>query len=174
MAEGCERTFLVIGDDRLRNRLPNGVDLRSVATALHADAQIHDGKALAAQQQDRLEDLVAQHFRLDKLDGAAIDLDQATAFLAVGDRDSVLLPAKGLDRLHRHGKPQRARGDNANAASERARQQARTMVEAVRRAEVGSAALYLHGGHEVTLACGVDLTHTCACLVEPHHPREYM
>ena len=93
------RTFLVVRYDRLGDRLPDGINLRRVATTLDADAQVHDGEALAAEQQDRLEDLVAQQLRLDQLDRAAVNLDQATALLAVRDRNSGLLATKGLDRL---------------------------------------------------------------------------
>merc|ERR1719263_457906 len=72
---GLVDVFLVVRHDRLGDRLPDGVDLRRVATTLDADAQVHDGEALAAEQQDRLEDLVAQQLRLHQLNGAAVDLD---------------------------------------------------------------------------------------------------
>ena len=80
------------------------VNLRRVATALDADAQVHDGEALAAEQQNRLEDLVAQQLRLDQLDGAAVDLDQTAALLAIRDGDRRLLATKGLDRLRRRAR----------------------------------------------------------------------
>ena len=77
------------------------VDLSSVTTALDADADVHVGKAVLTQQQNRLEDLVAQDLRFNQLDGAAIDLDQTAALLAVRDGHGRLLAAKGLDRLRR-------------------------------------------------------------------------
>jgi flagellar hook-length control protein FliK len=72
------------------------VDLRRVPTTLDADAQVHDGESLAAEQQDRLEDLVAQQHGLNQLDRAAVDLDQAPALFALRDGNSILLAAEGL------------------------------------------------------------------------------
>merc|ERR1719199_262535 len=97
---GLVDVLLVVGDDGLGNRLPDRVDLRGVATALHAKTDVNVGKALAAQQQNRLEDLVAEHLGLDKLNGAAIDLDQATALLAVRDGHGRLLATESLHALH--------------------------------------------------------------------------
>eukprot|EP00327_Prymnesium_parvum_P030403 CAMPEP_0195566032 /NCGR_PEP_ID=MMETSP0814-20130614/820_1 /TAXON_ID=97485 /ORGANISM="Prymnesium parvum, Strain Texoma1" /LENGTH=155 /DNA_ID=CAMNT_0040701107 /DNA_START=200 /DNA_END=668 /DNA_ORIENTATION=+ len=79
--------------------LPDSIDLRGIPTTLHANADVHVGEALAAQKQDRLEDLVPQDLGLHKLDGAAIDLDQATSLLAVRDSDCRLLAAESLHGL---------------------------------------------------------------------------
>ena len=79
------------------------IDLRGVPTTLHADADVHVGEALAAQQQYRLEDFVPQHLGLHKLDRAAVDLDQAAALFAVRDRDGGLLTPEGLNRLRAAG-----------------------------------------------------------------------
>ena len=74
-----------VGDHRLGDGLADGVDLRRVAATLHADADVHVGEALAAEEEDRLEHLVPQRIRLHQLDRAAVDLDQAAPLLAVRD-----------------------------------------------------------------------------------------
>ena len=89
------------------------VDLRRVPTTLDADAQVHDGESLAAEQQDRLEDLVAQQHGLNQLDRAAVDLDQATALFAIRDGNSILLAAEGLHGLRRSRKRDRQHAQHA-------------------------------------------------------------
>mmetsp|Transcript_1274 Transcript_1274/g.3281 ORF Transcript_1274/g.3281 Transcript_1274/m.3281 type:complete len:207 (+) Transcript_1274:196-816(+) len=92
--------FLVVGYDGLGNRLADGIDLRGVATTLHADANVHASEALAAQQEDRLVDFELQHLRLHQLNRHTVNLHQPAALLAVGNSDGRLLAAKGLDRLN--------------------------------------------------------------------------
>ncbi|CAL5385889.1 unnamed protein product [Camellia sinensis] len=93
--------LLVESDECFGDALADGVDLGGVATALNADAHVDAGEALAAEEEDGLVGLVAEDLRLHQLDGAAVDLDQATATLAVGDGHGRLLSAEALDRLYR-------------------------------------------------------------------------
>ena len=90
----ARRTFLVVGDHRLGDGLADGVDLRRVAATLHADADVHVGEALAAEEEDRLEHLVPQHLRLHQLDRAAVDLDQTRPFLQYETATAVFLRPK--------------------------------------------------------------------------------
>lgn len=49
--------FLVVGDDGLGDRLADGIDLRGVATAGDAHADVDFGEALEAEEEDGLVDL---------------------------------------------------------------------------------------------------------------------
>lgn len=95
--------LLVVGDEGLGDALADGVDLGGVASAADADPHVDSGEAVAAEEEDRLEDLEAEDLRLYQLDRTAIDLDQTTAALAVGHRDGGLLAPKALDGIDSGG-----------------------------------------------------------------------
>ncbi|EYU42682.1 hypothetical protein MIMGU_mgv11b023423mg [Erythranthe guttata] len=57
-------------------------DLGGVTAALDADAHVDSGEALAAEEEDWLERLVAEDLRLDQLDWDSVHLDQSAAALA--------------------------------------------------------------------------------------------
>merc|ERR1712146_259193 len=88
--------LLVKGHQRLGDRLADGVDLAGVTTTLDAHPDVDLGEALLAEKQDGLVHLVTQHRRVHQLNGAAIDLDEAAATLAVGNGGGRPLAAKGL------------------------------------------------------------------------------
>lgn len=107
--------FLPMNRDRQR-KLPSlkpvmsfahASHLRSVTAAPHAHTDVHVGKSRCAQEQHRLVGLLAEDGRLEKLDGAAVHLDEAAAALAVSDGGGGLL-LKGKVRQRSGAK----RGDN--------------------------------------------------------------
>lgn len=97
--------LLVVGDDGFGNGLADGVDLRGVTTARDTDADVDFGEAVEAEDQEGLVDLYlvlillflgrfveevllfleayleAQDLGLDEVEGLAVDLDEAFAFL---------------------------------------------------------------------------------------------
>jgi hypothetical protein len=81
--------------------LPDGVNLRGVSSSLYANTHIDAGEFLTTQQQNGLERLVSQNLRLHQFISTAIDLDQTSSPLTIGDGHSRLLEAEALDGLHR-------------------------------------------------------------------------
>ena len=73
----------VVRNDRLRDRLTDGVDLRRVSTTLHAETDVNRRKGLLAGDEDGLVDLEAQDLGLEEGDGRAVDVDEAAALLSV-------------------------------------------------------------------------------------------
>jgi len=96
---GLIHKFTVVGNNGLGDSLPDGVDLSSVSSSLDADADIEVGETLLAKEKDRLKGLKAEDLGLEELDGASVDLNEATALLAVSDSSGGLLAAENLDRL---------------------------------------------------------------------------
>ena len=90
-------TLLVERDESLGDRLPDGVDLRSVSTTLDLDANIHILEPGLAEEKHGLVRLYAKNFGLKALEGLAVDLDETAAALAVSDSDGRLLLS---ERLH--------------------------------------------------------------------------
>ncbi|KAJ6263598.1 hypothetical protein Dda_2166 [Drechslerella dactyloides] len=66
--------LLVIRDNALGDRLADGVDLRRVATARYADADVDVGELVEAEDEQGLVDLEAEDFRLDEVDWGPVDL----------------------------------------------------------------------------------------------------
>lgn len=64
-----------------------------MASAFDSDSHVDAGEAMAAEEEDGFVGLEAQDLRFNELDWAAIDLDQASATLAVCHSDCRLLPA---------------------------------------------------------------------------------
>ena len=73
----------VVRNDRLRDRLTDGVDLRRVSTTLHAETDVNRREGLLAYDEDGLVDLEAQDLGLEEGDGRAVDVDEAAALLSV-------------------------------------------------------------------------------------------
>ena len=80
----------VVGNDRLRNRLTNGVHLRGVSTTLDTDTDVNDTESVLAGGKDGLVDLESEDLRLEEVEGRAVNVDEATTLLSVGDRGSGL------------------------------------------------------------------------------------
>lgn len=76
---------MVIGNNSLGKGLTDGIDLRSVTTTLHTDANVNVGEALLAQDQDGLKDLQTKDLWLDQLQGDTINTNQTLASLAMSD-----------------------------------------------------------------------------------------
>ena len=73
----------VVRNDRLRDRLTDGVDLRRVSTTLHAETDVNRREGLLACDEYGLVDLIAQDLGLEEGDGRAVDVDEAAALLSV-------------------------------------------------------------------------------------------
>ena len=84
-AEGVD-VLGVVRNDGLGDGLADGVYLGSVSTTLDADTDVDGGKAVLTRDEDGLVDLEAEDLRLEEVDGGAVDVDEATALLGVGDR----------------------------------------------------------------------------------------
>lgn len=80
----------VVGDNGLGDGLTNGVDLGGVSTTLDADADVDGTKSILSGNENGLVDLEAEDLRLEEVDGGAVDVDEATALLGVGNRGSGL------------------------------------------------------------------------------------
>ena len=80
----------VVGNNGLRDGLADGIHLRGVSTTLHTKTNVNRGESLLAGNKDRLVDLEAQDLGLQKVDGRAVNVNEATALLCVGDRSSGL------------------------------------------------------------------------------------
>ena len=76
----------VVGNDCLSNRLTDSVDLGGVSTTLDADADVDGTESILASYQNRLIDLESEDLRLEEADGGAVDVEETTALLGVGDR----------------------------------------------------------------------------------------
>lgn len=96
--------LLVEGDESLRDRLTDGVDLGGVTSTFHSDTHVDTGESVATKEEDRLERLVAEDFRLDKLDRDSVNFNESTAALAVSDGNSRLLAAEALDGFGGRGR----------------------------------------------------------------------
>lgn len=91
----------MVGNDGLGDSGADGVDLGRHTATLHADADIKVGELLLSEDKDGLEGLESEGLGLDKLNGLAIDLDEATALLGKGASSSRLFPVannKGMQR----------------------------------------------------------------------------
>ena len=64
--------------------------MRGVSTTLDADTNVNGGEGLLANNQDRLVDLEAEDLGLQEGDRGAVDVDEATTLLSMGDRGSGL------------------------------------------------------------------------------------
>ena len=75
----------VVCNQGLGDSLSDSVDLGCVSTALDTDTDIDGGEGIFASYEDGLVHLETEDLRLDEVDGGAIDTDEATALLSVGD-----------------------------------------------------------------------------------------
>merc|ERR1719321_2499730 len=91
--------LLVVGDHALGDGLAQGVDLRGVTAALHAEPNVDLPAPLLAHQQQRLEDFDAEDVGLHRVDGATIHAGLPGAGADERDRHGVLLAAEALDLL---------------------------------------------------------------------------
>ena len=79
--------LLIEGNEGFGNALADCVYLGGVTTTFYAGAHVNVGETVATEKEDGLH----------RLDWAAVDLDEASAALAVGDGHDNLLPPKALD-----------------------------------------------------------------------------
>ena len=69
----------------------NTIDLSDRTTTTDTDSDVDVGELLSAEDHQGLVDLGSESLRLDEVQRIAVDLDEALAFLAVGDGDSSFL-----------------------------------------------------------------------------------
>ena len=79
-----------VRNERARDGLADGVDLGGVSTTLDADTDVDGTEGLLASNQDGLVDLEAEDLRLEEVDGGAVNVDETTALLGVGNRSGGL------------------------------------------------------------------------------------
>eukprot|EP00529_Nitzschia_sp_RCC80_P032464 CAMPEP_0113484520 /NCGR_PEP_ID=MMETSP0014_2-20120614/24002_1 /TAXON_ID=2857 /ORGANISM="Nitzschia sp." /LENGTH=236 /DNA_ID=CAMNT_0000378121 /DNA_START=169 /DNA_END=877 /DNA_ORIENTATION=+ /assembly_acc=CAM_ASM_000159 len=84
----------VVGNDRLGDGGPDGVDLCSDTSTFDTDTDVQVGELVLSQDQDRFKDLKAHALRLDVLDGLSIDLDKTPALLGKGNSGCRLFPVR--------------------------------------------------------------------------------
>jgi hypothetical protein len=82
----------VVCNNRLGNGGTDSVDLRSDTSTLDTDADIKIGELVLSDNQNGLEDLEAEDFRLDVLNRLTIDLDETTALLCECNSSCCLFP----------------------------------------------------------------------------------
>jgi len=99
LLRGLINVLLVIRNHGLGDRLSDGVELGRCTSALHAHADVEVGETSVTQQQDWLEDLEPEDFRLEDLDGDPVDLQQPMALFAERHGNGIFLATKGLYRL---------------------------------------------------------------------------
>ena len=79
-----------VSNNGLCDGLSDGVNLRSVATTRDADADVDCRQVLLSEHQNGFIDLVAERGGLDETQRLAVDADEATALLCMGDSSSRL------------------------------------------------------------------------------------
>ena len=84
----------VVGNNGLGNSSANGIDLGSCSSSLDAYTNIKVGEFFLSKDKDWLECLQTKRFRLDKLNGLAIDLDKSTSLLGESTSSGRLFPVK--------------------------------------------------------------------------------
>ena len=62
---GVGLTFLIVGNERLGKGLTDGIDLSDTSTTLDANPDVNVGKAVLAEQEDRLQKLVLESLGLN-------------------------------------------------------------------------------------------------------------
>ena len=87
----CVKVLGVVRNDRLRDRLSNGVHLRSVSTTLHAKTNVNGGEGLLASDKDGFIDLEAQKLGLEQGNGGAVDVNETATLLRVRNRSCGLI-----------------------------------------------------------------------------------
>lgn len=73
------------GDQGLGNSLTNGVYLRDITTSVGTDADVDVGELVWSQQQNRLENLESERFRLNQAQGLTVDFNQTLSVSNVGN-----------------------------------------------------------------------------------------
>ena len=91
----------MVGNDGLSNGGTDGINLGRHTATLYADADVKVGELLLSEDKDGLEGLESERLGLDKLNGLAIDLDEATALLGKSASSGRLFPeVKGRERRY--------------------------------------------------------------------------
>ena len=80
----------VVGNNGLGDGLTDSVNLRGVSTTLDTNTDVNDTESVLAGGEDGLVDLESEDLRLEEVEGRAVDVDEATTLLSMGDRGSGL------------------------------------------------------------------------------------
>ena len=65
----CVDVFRVVSDNRLGNRLTDGIDLGGVSTTLYTNTDVHCSEGILTGNEDGLVDLETEDLRLEEVDG---------------------------------------------------------------------------------------------------------
>ena len=89
---GAERidVFRVVGNNGLGDGLADSVHLGCVSSSLDTDTDVNATEGVLAGNKDSFVDLETEDLRLEEVDGGAVNVDEATALLGVGDRSGGL------------------------------------------------------------------------------------
>lgn len=95
--------LLIVGNKTLGKSLTDSIELRNVATTGDSDTDVKAGELVKANNEERLENLYAEHLRLNEGDGDTVDLDEALSLLDMCNSGGRLLLAECLDAGNRGG-----------------------------------------------------------------------
>jgi len=96
---GLVDVLLVVGHERLGDRLADRINLSDMSTAINADSDVDSGESIFSQEQDWFFQLLSERSRLDEMERSSVDFDEAVASLAMRHRRRCFLATKDLDRL---------------------------------------------------------------------------
>jgi len=68
--------LLVIGNERLGNSLPDGIDLGGMTTTIDTDPDIDIGKLFGSNNKDRFVNLESEDLWFDQVEGRPVHLDE--------------------------------------------------------------------------------------------------
>ena len=78
--------FSVVCNDGLRNGLTDSINLRGVSSSLHAYANVNSAVRVLPGDKNSLIDLEAKDFGLEERQRRAVDVNETSSLLCVGDR----------------------------------------------------------------------------------------
>lgn len=81
----------IVCDERLGDRLAEGVHLRGVSSTLDAETDVDGGECLLTSNENRLVDLQPEDLGLNQRDRGAVEVNETTALLGVCNRSSSLV-----------------------------------------------------------------------------------
>jgi hypothetical protein len=86
----CVNVFGIVSNESSSDCLSDGVNLGGMTSALDTDADVDWTEGILASYKNRFVNLEPEDFWLDEIDWGAIDADEATAFLGMGDSSGSL------------------------------------------------------------------------------------
>jgi hypothetical protein len=78
--EKAKQTFLVVGDDALGDRLPDGVNLGNISSSCATNADVNLRELIPTNEKNGFKDFHTENFGAHQLNGASVELDKALTF----------------------------------------------------------------------------------------------